>query len=184
MRKAGLLLGLLTLVALAAVLVIILRPSASAVTLGGPLGPPGNLSTLCTPSRLGQPVTIGLQNFTNSSHDTVTIDRVTLASPRNLTLAGAYTVPGRYLVGVWPTFPPPARQLVKGVQWAKRRHPAGARVPPGGWVNVVAGVDPTRRGQDTTTGIVVWYHDGGTRYELRSNVRVIVPVPPARCRRP
>jgi hypothetical protein len=188
MRKFRLLLGLPAVVALAAVLavtavlVIILRPSGSAVALGGPLGPPGNQSTVCLPSRLGHAVTIGLQDFTNSGHDAVIIDRVTLGAPRNLRLAGAYAVPGRYAVGVWESFPPPAGQLLQGVQWAKRRQPAGTRIPPGAWVNVVAGVEPTRKAKDTSTGIIVWYRDGSTHYELRTNVRMIVSVPPARCR--
>jgi hypothetical protein len=181
MRKISLLLGLLAVAVLAAVLVVIVRPSASAVSLGGPLGPPGNLSTVCLPSRLGHAVTIGIQDFTNSGHDSVIVDRVTFGTPHSLRLAGAYAVPGRYTVGVWRTFPPPAGQLLKGVQWARRRQAAGTRVSSGGWVNVAAGIDPTRKAKDTTTGIVVWYHDGSKRYELRTNVRVIVSVPPARC---
>jgi len=182
MRKTRLLLGLSAVAVLAAVLVVILRHSDSEVATKGPLGPPGNPSTVCLPSRLGHAVTIGLQNFTNSGHDAVTIDRVTLGTVRGLKLAGAYAVPGRYTVGVWNNFPPPARQLLKGVQWDKRRQPAGTRVQPGRWVNVVAGVDPTRKAEDSSTGIVLWYHDGSQRFELRTNVRILVAVPPARCR--
>jgi hypothetical protein len=182
MPKASLLLGLPLVAALAAVLAVVLWPSDSSVVLGGPLGPPGNLSTVCEGSRLGHPVTIGIQDFTNSGHDAIVIDRVTLGTSRDLRLAGAYIVPGRFTVGVWENFPPPAGQLLQGVQWDKRRHPAGTRVAPGGWVNVVAGIAPTRRARDTSTGIVVWYHDGSKHFELRTNLRVIVAVPPARCR--
>jgi hypothetical protein len=82
-RKISLLLGLLVVAVLAVVLVVIVRPFTSAVSLGGPLGPPGNLSTVSA--------------------------------------------------------------------------------------------------RDTTTGIVVWYHDRSKRYELRTSVHVIVSVPPARC---
>jgi hypothetical protein len=157
-------------------------PPTAASPLEGPLGPPGDPSTVCLSSRLGHAVTIGLQNFTDGGHDAVTIDRVTLGAAHGLKLAGADAVPGRYTVGVWNDFPPLARQLLKGVQWEKRRPPAGTSVQPGGWANVVAGVDPTREAEDSSTGIVLWYHDGSQHYELRTNVRILVVVPPARCR--
>jgi hypothetical protein len=181
-----LLAGLLVVAALAAVLLVVVRPfssgpAAEAVILGGPLGPAGNLSTICEPTRLGNAVTIGIQGFSNRGDNTVTIDRMTLGAARDIRLTGAFIVPGRYLVGAWGTFPPPARQLMKGVQWASRRHPAGTRVRPHGWVGVVAGVEPTGHATGKSAGIVVWYHDGGKHYELQTNVRILLKVAPARC---
>lgn len=111
------------------------------------------------------------------------IDHVFLASARNLKLAGAYIVPvtGPDLVGTWGTFPPPAGQLPRSVQWARRRLPSGARVLPGEEVNVVVGLAPASRATGSTAGIEVLYQDGSTKYVLRSNIRVIVKVSPARC---
>jgi hypothetical protein len=127
MTKTRLLRGLLLVAALSAVLVAILRPFASAVADGGPLGPQDNPGTACLPGRPGHGNTDGLESYINSGPDSVIIDRVSLAAPRDLRLAGAYIVPGRYAVGTWGTFPPPAGQLPKGVEWAKRRLPPGTR---------------------------------------------------------
>jgi hypothetical protein len=181
MRKARLLLGLLLVAALAAVLVAVLRPFATTVVDGGPLGPQDNPGTACLPGRPGHGNTDGLESYVNSGPGIVIIDRVSLASPRNLRLAGAYIVPGRYAVGTWGTFPPPAGQLPKGVKWAERRLPAGTHVLPGQRVNVVVGVAPTRDTSGSTAGILVWYHDRHTYYERRSSIRVAIKVSPARC---
>lgn len=127
MRRTSLLLGLLAVAVLAAVLVIVLKPFASAVTLGGPLGPAGNLSTACEPTQLGRPVTIGIQDLTNSGHGNVVIDRLALGDPRDIKLAGAYTLPGRYAVGAWATFPlRPASwtRACSGLSGSRRREPA------------------------------------------------------------
>jgi hypothetical protein len=172
MRRTSLLLGLLAVAVLAAVLVIVLKPFASAVTLGGPLGPAGNLSSACEPTQLGRPVTIGIQDFTNSGHGNVVIDRLALGDPRDIKLAGAYTLPGRYAVGAWATFPPPASQLDTGVQWAKRQPPPGTRIRPGHWISVAVGVERTGHRIGRTTGIVIWYHDGTAHYELRTLLQI------------
>jgi hypothetical protein len=172
----------LAVVTLAAVLTVVLWPSGGQLA-SGPLGPPGNHDTLCLPVRLGGADTDGFRSFTNRSHDLLVIDRAYLASARNLKLVGAYIVPvtGTELTGTWATFPPPAGRLPKGVQWARRLPPAGAHVRPGEQVNVVVGLAPASHAAGSTTGIEVLYHDGSTRYELRSNIRVIVKVSPARC---
>jgi hypothetical protein len=180
--RVKLLLVLAVVLALAAFLTVVLWPSDGTLA-SGPLGPPGNRDTLCLPVPLGGADTDGFQSFTNGSHDVLVIDRVYLASARNLRLVGAYIVPvtGPNLTGTWGTFPPPAEQLPRSVQWAKRQRPADARVLPGEEVNVVAGLAPTSRATGSTAGIAVLYHDGSTKYALRSNIRVQVKVPPARC---
>jgi hypothetical protein len=97
--RMRLLLGLLAVAVLAAVLVIVLRPSGS-VLASGPLGPPGNHDSNCLPGGPKNSVlTEGNQNVTNSGHDTVVVDRLVLASPHHLKLTGAYLVPGQGLVG-------------------------------------------------------------------------------------
>ncbi len=174
------LLGLIPVAAAAAILVYILIPG-TAPAGSGPLGPPGNLATACLPASPGQADTEGLQNPTNSSHDTLVIDRVALASPQNITLVGAYIVPGTGLVGAWRGFPPPAGQLAKDVALTKWRPAAGARVLPGETIDVVAGLAPTSHATASTAGIEVFYHDGSTHYELVFNLRVIIKVAPATC---
>jgi len=182
MRRIILLPGLLVLTALAAVLLVYR-------VLGGHLGPgplgfpdhqPGNEIVQCFPGRLHHADTEGSDSFDNTGDSTLVIDSVTLASARHLRLVGAYIVPGRYVVGGWASFPPPARQLDKGVQWAKRRRPAGTRVLPGHWINIVVGLEPTAA-IGSTAGIEVHYHDGYADYELQSTVRTIMKVPPRSC---
>lgn len=183
MRRRRLLIGLagLAAAALAAVLTVVFWSAGRTVIIGGPLGPSGNLSTVCDPGQPGRADTVGIQNFRNAGRDTLVIDRVTLADPRSLRLAGAFIVPGQDLVGVGGPFPPPADQIPKGVQWAKRRLPPGTQVPPGAWISIPVGVEPTRDATGRSAGLVIWYHDGSTRYELRSNVRMVITVRPARC---
>jgi hypothetical protein len=181
-RKKTRLPGLLALTALAAVLAGCSdssgRPGPG--PLGYPGNQPGNQSTLCMgDGHLGLAYTEGLDSFTNTGHDTLIIDRVTITSVSHMRLVGGYIVPGRSVVGSFHTFPPPAGQLSKGVQWARRRLPAGTRVRPGDWINVVVGLAPT-----ATTGnakVEVIYRDGDTRYERVSALRTIIKTPPLRC---
>jgi hypothetical protein len=182
MKRARLLLGLLGLSILAAVVVIIVRPSSSGPAVNsGPLGPPTRAVFECLLGRLGGADTEGSLLLTNRGHDTVAIDRLSLAAPDKLRLAGAYAVPGRWLVGTWNEFPPPASQLPAAVQWSRRRAPAGARVLPGHSVNIVVGLAPTSHATGRTAGVQVWYHDGRTDYEYRSGIQVTVKQPPNRC---
>lgn len=180
-QRITLLPGLLALAALAGVLA---GCSSSSDRPGpGPLGYPGNQTpnqtTLCMDGHLGIAYTEGLDSFTNTSHDTLTITRVTLTSASHMRLVRAYIVPGRYLVGSFHTFPPPAGQLLKGVQWARRRPPAGTHIPPGHWINVVVGLEPT--GTTGKAKVQVIYQDGSTRYERVSSLRTIIKTPPLRC---
>lgn len=121
MRRTRLLGELLFVAALATVLVFVHHSTGRAVVDGGPLGPRENVSTACLPGRPGNANTDGLENYVNGGHGTLIIDRVSLAQPRGLKLAGAYIVPGKYSVGTRATFPPPAGQLLRGVEWAQRR---------------------------------------------------------------
>jgi hypothetical protein len=107
MQRARLL-RLLGVCVLAAVVVIIVRPSSSGPAVNsGPLGPPASAVFECLLGRLGGADTEGSLLLTNRGHDTVAIDRLSLASPDKLKLVGAYAVPGRWLVGTWNEFPAP-----------------------------------------------------------------------------
>jgi len=180
MRRKRPPLGLIVLAATAVILGYLLTHPASLAA--GPLGPPPvNLVTECLPANVGQADTHGMDSFTNKSHDVLVIDHVGLASARNMRIVGAYIVPGTGQVGEWRGFPPPAAQLDKDVRWAKREPAAGARVSPGETVNVVVGLEPTGRATASAKGIELLYHDGGTQYELVSNVTVIIKVSPGKC---
>lgn len=147
----------------------------------GPLGPPGNPLTECLPGSREHADTEGLQNFTNSGKDTVTIDVIKLAQPLNLELTGAYVIPGQGLVGSWLSFPPPVSQLPRDVDWSAREAAAGARIRPGETADLVLGLRPTSSATGSTSGAEVLYHDGGTHYELLFNLPIVIKVPPAKC---
>lgn len=182
MRSTRLLPGLSALAVLAAGLVAC--SSSGGHPDPGPLGypgNPGNQSVLCQPDlRPHQAETVGIDDFANNGQDTVVIDRLALASARHLRLVGGYIVPGRWAVGQWATFPPPARQLPREVQWTRRHVPAGARVLPGHWINVVVGLEPTGA-TGSTAGVQILYHVGSTPYLRQSSVKTIIKVPPAKC---
>lgn len=91
----------------------------------GPLGPPGNPTTTCTPLSPGEAMSDGYLSVTNNSSGTLTIERIALASPRSIRLLGAYIVPLRgNAIGDTDGWPPPVRKLLPGVMWAD---PAPAR---------------------------------------------------------
>jgi hypothetical protein len=180
MRRKMVLLGLIPVAAAAAIVGYIFVPGSASLG-SGPLGPPGNPDTACLPVSPGQADTEGLQNPTNNSGDTLVIDHVALASPQNITLVGAYIVPGTGLVGAWRGFPPPAGQLAKDVSLARWRRAVGARVLPGQTIDVVVGLAPTSRATASTAGIEVFYHDGSAEYEWVCKLRVILKVAPAKC---
>jgi hypothetical protein len=179
-RRNRVLVALIPVAAAAAILGYIFIPGSSSLG-NGPLGPPGNPDIACLPASPGQTDTEGLQNPTNNSHDTLVIDHVALASPQNITLVGAYIVPGTGIVGAWRGFPPPAGQLAKDVSLARWRPAIGARVLPGETIDVVVGLAPTSHATASTAGVEVFYHDGSTDYEWVCRLRVIIKVAPATC---
>jgi hypothetical protein len=173
-RRIALLPGLLVTAALT---------GCSATQSPGPLGYPGNPQNrdgLCQPDLHGQPETVAIDVIRNNGHDTLVIDRFALSRAHHLALVGGYVVPGRAAVGQWASFPPPARQLYKDVQWARRQAPAGARVLPGHYINPVLGLKPTGH-TATTAAAEIFYHVGSTHYVWKSPVKIIIKVPPANC---
>jgi hypothetical protein len=138
----------------------------------GPLGPAGNHDWQCLPAKLREPDTFGAELLRNSSHATISIDRVELASARHLIIIGAYLVPGNAGVGTAHGFPPPSSE-VREPYWRERGTAPGYRVPPGRWINVVVGLDRTAT-VGSTAGIEVAYHEGSTHYLLKTNFKVIL----------
>lgn len=155
------------------------RPAA-----GGPLGPGGNLTTTCTPLRPGEALSDGYLSVANHSKGTLTIERLSLASPRNIKLLGAYIVPVQgNVIGDTDGWPPPARELLPGVEWAKRHRPADTRVRPGEWVDPVVGLTVTAghtKGSDD--GQLIWYRDAaGHQYVLHTSIQVIIEIGRGAC---
>jgi hypothetical protein len=106
------LLGLLVVAALAAGLAGVFHRSEDAQQEAGPLGPPGNPSTLCLSVQPGHELTDGFQGFRNSGHSALITGQIILVPARNLEIAGAFVVPisGTALTGACDGFPPPANQ--------------------------------------------------------------------------
>jgi hypothetical protein len=141
----------------------------------GPLGPLGNSTTTCTPLRPGEAMTDGYLSVTNNSKGTLTIERVALASPRNLRLLGAYIVPVTgNVVGDFDGWPPPPGKLLPGVKWAERHRPAGARVRPGEMIDPVVGLAITAgHTKASDNGQLIYYRDAsGNQYVLHTNIQV------------
>jgi hypothetical protein len=170
----------LPVVALSALLVSGCTSSPSSLP-DGPLGPPGNPSTQCTPDSLSHADTVGLIDATNSSGNTLTINAIDLAQQRGMKLVGAYITPGAGEAGAWTTFPPPAAQVSAYLNWSKRVPAVGARIPPGKTISITLGIEPTTTTGSSTSDVEVLYHDGGSHFELRTNLALKIKVAPARC---
>jgi hypothetical protein len=121
----------------------------------------------------GQGITYGLEDFTNHSSQTVGFDRVGIRDPRNLKVLGARLTPGdRYLVGMWPTWPPhPQRSYPLASSWKHRRLVAGYRLRPGKSAGVVLGIEPTAF-PASTAGMLIWYHTASGSYVLRDDLKI------------
>jgi hypothetical protein len=147
----------------------------------GPLGPAGNPSEQCTPGSLAHASTVGLINATNNSGGTLIVDAIDLAQQQGIKLVGAYLTPGAGEAGTWATFPPPAAQVFAYLDWSKRIPAVGAHVPPGETISITLGIEPTTTTGSSTSDVEVLYHDGGSRFELRTTLALKIKVPPARC---
>jgi hypothetical protein len=177
-RKAPWLLGLACGLALAAC------GSAGDPSAHGPLGPPGNPTTTCTPLGRGEALSDGYLSVANHGTGTLTIERVALASPRNITFLGAYIVPVRgNVVGDFDGWPPPAGKLLPGVMWAQRHRPAGAQVRPGESIDSVVGLKiAAGHTKASDNGQLIYYHDSsGHHYVMHSHVRVILETGTGAC---
>ncbi len=168
-------------VATMSVVAFLVSACGSSSPPAGPLGPAGNPSEECTPGSLGHAGTVGLINATNSSGGTLIVDAIDLAQQRGIKLVGAYLTPGAGEAGTWATFPPPAVQVSAYLDWSKRIPAVGAHIPPGETISITLGIEPTTTTGSSTSDVEVLYHDGGSRFELRTNLALKIKVPPARC---
>ena len=71
-------------------------------------------------------------------------------------------------------------QVGEYLDWSKRVPAVGAHIPPGETISITLGIEPTTTGS-STSDVEVLYHDGGSRFELRTNLALKIKVPPARC---
>jgi hypothetical protein len=168
-------------VAAMSVVAFLVSACGSSSPPAGPLGPAGNPSEECTPGSLGHAGTVGLINATNSSGGTLIVDAIDLAQQRGIKLVGAYLTPGAGEAGTWATFPPPAASVSAYLDWSKRIPAVGARIAPGETISITLGIEPTTTTGSSTSDVEVLYHDGGSRFELRTNLALKIKVSPARC---
>ena len=151
---------------------------ASDGPLNGQFGTPGG-NVICTAARIGQPITFGLDNFTNHGHAAVLLDRVALLHPRHERLIGSYAVPGVYIVGVvnWPPRNPPTSR-----NWKERQTVHGFRLAPGKTFNMVLGVIATARGRTISQGMRIYYHDtAGSSYLAFDRNKLIIDTAKQEC---
>jgi D-alanyl-D-alanine dipeptidase len=132
------------------------------------------------PGRLGHPDTVGLITVTNSSADTLTVDDIDLANQRGIRLVGADITPGAAEAGTWATFPPPAAPASAYLDWSKHAPAAGDRISRGQTVSITLGIEPTRTGISRAPDVEALYHDGGSHYDLRTNLALRIAVSPAK----
>jgi hypothetical protein len=149
---------------------------ASGLAVNGPLGgaarAPGDGATIC--ARVGQPVTFGVDEYTNDGHRTLVLDHVGLLDPRGMRLIGVYAVPGvGLLVGVGLGWPPRVEGRIP-YRWRYRKPVRGYRLAPGRQVNVVVGVVATAMPRGRTPGLVIDYHDPAGRYVVNDHVAIII----------
>lgn len=186
--RRSLLLGSSGMVALAAVLVAVFLSGFGRVIEGGPLGPQTYQTTTCAPLAVGHILTDGFDVLMDQGRQPVTIERLSLRSPRGLRLVGAYIVPlarpDSDATGFWLAFPPPARQLARettGVEWARRENPHGARILPGHKVNTVLGIRLTGRRPASAIGLDVRYESGGQQYDFITHSHLVIKPAPESC---
>ena len=89
-----------------------------------------------------------------------------------MALTGAYLAPGNVGIGAALSFPPPLGE-VNEPYWRERGTAPGYRVPPHHLVNVVVGLERTAT-VASTRGVEVAYHQGSSRYFLKTNWQVSI----------
>ncbi len=118
------------------------------------------LGSNCAPG--GHSWAFGFQQFANSGHTTVVLDRVVLLRPRNERLVGSFAVPGDRVLGVarWPVTYHPAQP-----NWKNRQPVHGFRLAPGKAFNMILGIEAVTGSQRAASkGMLVYYHDSSGNY--------------------
>jgi len=72
-------------------------------------------------------------------------------------------------------------QVGEYLDWSKRVPAVGAHIPPGETISITLGIEPTTTTGSSASDVEVLYHDGGSRFELGTNLALKITVPPARC---
>jgi len=67
------------------------------------------------------------------------------------------------------------------LKWSERVRAAGARIPRGETISITLGIEPTTRTGSSTSDVEVLNHDGGSHFELLTNLGLQIKIPPARC---
>jgi hypothetical protein len=141
-------------------------PATDGPLSGGPYGSAIGQGDVCAPARVGQPWTFGIDEFTNHSHDTLTLDRVALLHPRHEHLISSWAMPGAALIGVVP-WPPHVAHMPS--TWKDRRPLPGFRLAPGKPAVIVLDVAPTAPGRASSQGVTIYYHDPAGSYVTSSH---------------
>jgi hypothetical protein len=148
-------------------------PTTDGPLNGGPFpGMSGGAACLINP--VGDPVTFGLERFTNHGHTTLVLDRVSLLHPRGLRLLGSYAVPGIPVVGLARGWPPRFFKGSRPPTWKDRQPVHGFRVAPGKHFNMVLGVVPTITPLASAPGMVIRYHDPTGSYLAEDHLAMFI----------
>jgi hypothetical protein len=143
----------------------------------GPLGGSGYGGQAMCSDALGPHgvFTAGSELGFRNAGPAVLIDKVTFTRIHDLRLVAAYVVPntgqsGGY--GNWGGYPPPQRDLPKGVLWSRRQLADGAHIPPTppkpAEVNLVLVIQLTGA-TGTYRGIDIYYHTSDGRFHLHAD---------------
>ena len=124
--------------------------------------------TICYPAKPGQTIAEGNYELNNKSSSTVTIQSVTLGSPRGIKMTGgAWIVPYIHNDGIGEAFWPPTAPA-----WAQRRRADGAQIKPGQDWNLIVGVARTTTKTGRYAGLVIRYSADGSTYTWQEDVAV------------
>lgn len=149
----------------------------------GPLGDGGTPGEECVPVDAKSPsAVIGIDALQNTSNETVTIDSVILAYPKQLKLTSVLLVPiaQHNLIGVALTYPPP-QGPEPGVMWDQRRPAPGTTIAPGSLTENLVAMVTAEATTAQAAGLIVSYHNTGHRYILHTATRIRLQVSPSVC---
>lgn len=143
----------------------------------GPLGE-GGRGSLCVPFRQ---VTIGVDDFADSTKSPITIHSFSLVDPRHVKLLGVTLVPiisshGWLLIGAVKDYPPPADKIPTDARWAQRRTlPVTLRPEKANssW-NLVFGLHLVGSGRGRVARYAVHYSVRGRKYLWQNHISEVL----------
>jgi hypothetical protein len=140
---------------------------------GGPLGGAAHGGSVYACAAVGQPVTFGLEQFTNRGRTALVLDRAGLRDTRGVHLIGQYAILGTNAVGVTRGWPPRFASRIPPL-WVTRRPVSGFRLAAGQTFNLVLGVEGTARPRGGAPGLVIRYHDAAGRFVVNDHLGMSV----------